>query len=203
MRLVAVYGYLAVLVVVGLESAGLPLPGETMLVTAAIYAGATHQLNIVGVISAAAAGAILGDNLGFVIGYWGGYRLLRRVGRYIRLNEPRLRLGQYLFRRHGGKVVFFGRFVSILRVYAAFLAGTNHMPWERFLVFNAAGGIAWASLYASGAYALGNGIQNLSHRATIALLVLAVIAFLLLFLFLRRNEKRLQAEADRAFLDWT
>ena len=81
MRLVAVYGYLAVLVVVGLESTGIPLPGETMLVTAAIYAGATHQLNILGVISAAAAGAILGDNLGFAIGYWGGYRLLRRFGR--------------------------------------------------------------------------------------------------------------------------
>lgn len=197
MRLVAVYGYLAVLVVVGLESTGVPLPGETMLLTAAIYAGTTHQLSIVGVITAAAAGAILGDNLGFVIGYWGGYRFLRRFGRYIRLNQPRLRLGRYLFRRHGGKVVFFGRFVSVLRIYAAFLAGTNHMPWARFLAFNAAGGIIWATLYGTGAYVLGNAIQNLSRRATIAFGVLALIAILLLLGFLRRNEARLQAEADR------
>src|SRR5437879_2739711 len=132
-HVLATYGYLAVGAFIAIESTGVPFPGETMLITAAAYAGATHHLGIVPVIIAAAAGAIIGDNLGFAIGWWGGYALLRRFGRYIRLDEARLKVGRYIFLRQGGKVVFFGRFVSILRAYAAFLAGTNRMPWWRFL----------------------------------------------------------------------
>jgi len=86
-------------------------------------------------------GDVLGDNLGFWVGREGGYRLLRRYGRYIHVEERRLKLGQYLFLKHGGKVVFFGRFVAVLRAWAAFLAGTNRMRWPRFLLFNAAGAI--------------------------------------------------------------
>src|SRR6266702_2177865 len=133
LRLLTTYGYLAVLVFVGIESIGIPFPGETMLLVAAIYAGTTHHLSILLIILAAAAGAILGDNIGFLVGREGGYRLLRRYGRYIRLNERRVKLGFYLFRKHGGKVVFFGRFVAILRTLAAFLAGTNRMPWPRLV----------------------------------------------------------------------
>lgn len=92
------------------------------------------------VIAAAAIGAMLGDNIGYWIGREGGFRLLRRYWPYIRLEERHLKLGQYLFRQHGGKVVFFGRFVSILRTWAAFLAGVNRMQWTRFLLFNATGG---------------------------------------------------------------
>ena len=120
------YGYLAVAVIVALESLGIPLPGETALVTAALYSGATHRLSITGVIMAAAAGAILGDNLGFWVGREGGYRLLRRYGYLVRLDERKLKLGHYLFARHGGKVVFFGRCVAVLRALAAFLVG--HLP---------------------------------------------------------------------------
>jgi membrane protein DedA with SNARE-associated domain len=108
MHLLATYGYLAVLLFVAIESTGIPFPGETMLLVAAIAAGTTHQLSVAWVIVAAAGGAILGDNLGFWVGREGGYRLLRRYGRYIRLEERRLKLGQYLFLKHGGKVVFFG-----------------------------------------------------------------------------------------------
>jgi membrane protein DedA with SNARE-associated domain len=196
-RLVAIYGYLAIFLIVGIESMGIPMPGETVLIAAAIYAGHTHRLQIVGVIAAAAAGAVLGDNVGYGLGYWGGYRILRRWGRYVRVDHRRLKLGQYLFRRHGGKVVFFGRFVSVLRVYAAFLAGTNRMPWRRFLFFNAAGGIAWASLFGTGAYVLGGQVQYLSKSITIPLAVLAVLAVVAFTLYLRRHEARLQAEADR------
>src|SRR5437868_13356399 len=114
--LLATYGYPAVFVFVGIESIGVPVPGETMLVTAAIYAGTTGRLSIFWVIVASAAGAIVGDNIGYLIGRTGGYRLLRRYGRYIRLEEDRLRLGQYLFDKHGSKVVFFGRFISVLRI---------------------------------------------------------------------------------------
>ncbi len=199
--LLATYGYVAVFFFIAIESTGIPFPGETMLITASIYAGHTHRLNIILVIAFAAAGAIIGDNLGYAVGHWGGYRLLRRYGRFIRLHEKRLKLGQYLFLQHGGKVVFFGRFISILRTYAAFLAGTNRMPWWRFFAFNAAGGIVWAIVFGTGAYVLGTQIHNLSQTASIVGGILAAIAIVALIVFIRRNEERLMAEADRAIPD--
>ncbi|OLC59243.1 MAG: hypothetical protein AUH76_15095 [Candidatus Rokubacteria bacterium 13_1_40CM_4_67_11] len=198
-NLVAQYGYLAVLVIVGLESTGIPLPGETTLVAAALYAGATHNLNIVGVVIAAAVGAILGDNLGYLIGHWGGYRLLIRYGRYIRLSEKRIKIARYLFLRYGGEVVFFGRFTAILRTYAAFLAGTTRMPWRRFLFFNAAGGIAWATIYGGGAYLLGRQIERLSGPFEIVFVAAAVVAIVVGALIIRRQEERLAVAAEEAF----
>src|ERR1700730_8890822 len=127
------YGYWAVLLFVAIESTGIPFPGETMLLVAAIYAGTTHRLAIQLVIAAAGSGAILGDNLGFWVGREGGYRLLRCYGRYVHLDERKIKLGQYLFRKHGGKAVFFGRFIAVLRSWAAFLAGTSRMPSFSFL----------------------------------------------------------------------
>src|SRR5437667_8766165 len=185
------YGYWAVFVFVAIESTGIPFPGETMLLVAAIYAGTTHRLSIALVIVAAASGAILGDNLGFWIGREGGFRLLRRYGRYMRLEERRLKLGLYLFHKHGGKVVFFGRFVAVLRAWAAFLAGTNRMPWPRFLFFNAAGGIVWATLYGLGGYFLGDNVHRLTGTVGTIALVLAVCIIIGFLLFLRRNEHRL------------
>jgi membrane protein DedA with SNARE-associated domain len=196
--LLATYGYLAVFVFVGVESIGIPVPGETMLVTAAIYAGTTGRLSIFWVIVASAAGAIVGDNIGYVIGRTGGYRLVKRYGRYIRLEENRLRLGQYLFHKHGSKVVFFGRFVSVLRIFAAFLAGVNHMHWRRFLIFNAAGGIVWSTLYGVAAYLLGQQLLRLSGRVDLVLAILGVAVIIAVIVFLRRNEARLQREADQA-----
>jgi len=198
-NLVAQYGYLAVLVIVGLESTGVPLPGETTLVAAALYAGATHNLNIVGVVIAAAVGAILGDNLGYLIGHWGGYRLLIRYGRYIRLSEKRIKIARYLFLRYGGEVVFFGRFTAILRAYAAFLAGTTRMPWRRFLFFNAAGGIAWATIYGGGAYLLGRQIERLSGPFEIVFVAAAVIAIVVGALIVQRQEERLAVAAEKVF----
>jgi membrane protein DedA with SNARE-associated domain len=198
MHLLASYGYLAVLLFVAIESTGIPFPGETILLVAAIAAGTTHQLSIALVIVAAAVGAILGDNLGFWVGREGGYRLLHRYGRYIRLEERRLKLGQYLFLKHGGKVVFFGRFVAVLRAWAAFLAGTNRMRWPRFLLFNAAGGIVWATLYGLGGYFLGDNIHRLVGPVGIVLLVLAVLLILVGIVVVRRNEKRLEDEAEWA-----
>src|SRR5947209_6914884 len=162
LHLLATYGYWAVLLFVAVESMGIPFPGETMLLTAAIYAGTTHQLSLPLVIAAAAVGAILGDNLGFWIGREVGFRFLRRYGHFIRLDERKLKLGQYLFLRHGGKVVFFGRFIAVLRTWAAFLAGTNRMSWARFVLFNVLGGIIWATLFGVGGYALGGSIHRLT-----------------------------------------
>ena len=193
------YGYVAVLAIVGLESLGIPLPGETTLIAAALYAGATHRLNIVGVIVAAAAGAIIGDNIGYGIGHWGGYRLLVRFGHHIRLDEPRIKIARYLFLRYGGAVVFFGRFVSILRTYAAFLAGTTRMPWRRFIVYNAAGGVLWSTLYGAGAYALGDTIDRLSGPLAIGLGIAGVAAIAAGAFVVRRQEERLRMAAEEAF----
>lgn len=197
-NLLTTYGYLAVFLFVAIESIGIPFPGETMLVTAGIYAGTTHRLSIIVVIMAAAAGAIIGDNIGYGIGRAGGYRLLRRYGKYIRLEEPRLKLGQYLFRQHGSKVVFFGRFVSILRTFAAFLAGVNLMHWRRFLFYNAAGGIIWATIYGVASYLLGSRITTLSKPVDFALIAVGAVAVVGTIVFLRINEERLIREAERS-----
>jgi len=196
--LLATYGYLAVFIFVGIESIGVPVPGETMLVTAAIYAGTTHRLSIVGVIAASAAGAILGDNIGYLIGRTGFYPLLRRYGRYIRLDENRLRLGQYLFDKHGSKVVFFGRFISVLRIFAAFLAGVNRMRWPRFLLFNGLGGIIWSTIYGVAAFLVGRRLLQLSGPVDAILAIVGVAVIATVTVVLRRNEARLQREADEA-----
>jgi membrane protein DedA with SNARE-associated domain len=192
------YGHFAVFGIVGLESAGVPLPGETILVAAAILAG-QGKLHLWGVIGAAAAGAILGDNCGYWVGREFGFPIAYRYGRYIKLDERRLKLGQYLFLRQGGKVVFFGRFVAILRTWAAFLAGVNHFNWERFFLFNAAGGIVWASIFGVGGYVLGRAFEVYAKPVGVALLVVAVIAVLAGARFVRHHEQQLEEEAERAF----
>ena len=197
-HLLSTLGYAAVGIFVGVESLGVPLPGETMLITAAVFAGVTHQLSIAGVIVAAVIGAVLGDNIGFGIGWFGGYPLLRRYGRYVRLDEPKLKVGRYIFMRHGGKVVFFGRFVSILRTYAAFLAGTNRMNWARFLVSNAAGGVCWAVFYGVAAYQLGSNIDRLSLPLEIGFGVLGGIVLIAGLLFVRMHLRRLEEVAEQA-----
>ena len=125
--LVQTYGLWLVFVLIMLESMGVPLPGETALVSAAIYAGTTHGIGIVPVVVVAAIAAMVGDNIGYLIGRTVGFSLLVRYGRYVHLDEGRLKVGHYLFLRHGGKIVFFGRFVALLRALAALLAGTNRM----------------------------------------------------------------------------
>lgn len=192
------YGYAAVFAFVAIESLGVPFPGETMLTTAGLYAGSTHHLSVVWIVVAGAAGAVVGDNIGYGIGHAGGYRLLRRYGRYVRLTEAKLKLARWIFLRHGGKVVFFGRFVSVLRTYAAFLAGTTRMPWPRFLAYNAAGGVLWATVYGVASYELGSTINKLSKPVDYALGGVAVVVVIAFTVFLRGNEARLEAKAEAA-----
>jgi membrane protein DedA with SNARE-associated domain len=193
------YGYAAVFAFVAVESLGVPFPGETMLVVAAIYAGTTQHLAIELVWAAAAAGAIIGDNVGYWIGRVGGYPLLRRYGPKIKVDESRLKVGRLLFDRYGGKVVFFGRFVSILRTYAAFLAGTNRMRYLRFLAFNAAGGILWSAIYAFGFYYLGNTLKHVQTPFDVVIGVVAVIVVVAFGIWIRRNAKDLESEAEDAY----
>jgi len=134
------YGYFAIFAVILLESAGVPLPGETMLIGASIYAGSHQELEIRLIIATAAGAAILGDNVGYWIGRGLGRRLPLSWGHWIDLDPRKLDLGEYLFLRYGGKIIFLARFVAVLRVIAAVLAGVNRVPPWRFLVFNALGG---------------------------------------------------------------
>jgi len=158
------HGYWAVALIVGLESMGLPLPGETVLVLATIYAATDPNVNVWLVITAAAVGSIIGDNVGYWLGKKYGYALLRRYGRHIGMSDARIKIGQYLFLRHGGKVVFFGRFVALLRILAAVLAGVNRMPWRGFLLANAGGAVIWAAVFGVGGYLFGKVLLQFAWR---------------------------------------
>jgi membrane protein DedA with SNARE-associated domain len=193
------YGYAAVLVFVMIESLGVPFPGETMVITAALYAGTTHRLSVWLIWISAAVGAIIGDNIGFAIGHWGGFRLLVRHGNKIRLNEAKLKVGKLMFDRYGGRVVFFGRFVSILRTYAAFLAGTNRMPYGRFFAFNASGGIIWAAIYSFGFYYAGSGLKSARGPFDYVIGGVAIVIVVAFVWWLRRNEKRLERQAEQEY----
>ena len=116
----------------------------------------------------------------------------------MRIDERRIKLGRYLFLRHGGKVVFFGRFTAVLRTYAAFLAGTLHMDWKRFLFFNASGGIIWSLVFGLGAYWLGTTFERLSTPANIAFGVIGVSVAIWVIRFAHRNAERLEEQAERA-----
>jgi membrane protein DedA with SNARE-associated domain len=195
------YGYGAVALAIGLESAGVPFPGEATLIATAIYAGHSHNLNIFIVVGVAAAAAIMGDNIGYWVGREVGYRLLHRYGRYVLLTEPRLKLGRYLFARHGGKVVFFARFITVLRTFAALLAGANQMNWPRFLAFNAAGAVVWASIYGAAAYMLGDAITQVEGPIGLGLLAAAMAAIGVGLFFLHRHGRQLEEMAEAAYPD--
>ncbi len=193
------YGYLAVFAIIGLESAGVPLPGEITLVTASIIAGTTGHLDIALVLLAAVAGAVLGDNAGYWIGREFGFRFLYRHGERIGIGQRQLKLGQYLFLRHGGKVVFFGRLFALLRVLAALLAGVNRMPWGHFLACNIGGALMWAALYGGGAYLLGGQVRALiSGPGGLITLGIGVALFLIGARYIRHHQRKLEDLAEQA-----
>ncbi len=198
-HLLTSYGYYALFALVALESIGIPLPGETILIAAGTYAGTSHKLSIWVIFIVAAAAAVIGDNIGYLIGRKGGYRLVRRYGHLVRFDGSKIKVARYIFDRHGGKVVFFGRFVSVLRTYAAFLAGTSRMRWRKFLVYNAAGGVLWAAIFAFASYTAGQTLARVSGTITLALAVAAVVAVLSAFLLIRRQSQRLIARAEAAY----
>jgi membrane protein DedA with SNARE-associated domain len=163
-----------------LESGGVPLPGETALIAAAIFASRGH-LDIFEVIAVAAAAAIVGDNIGYWIGRTGGRRLLEWFRPIQRWSEPGIARSEEFFDRHGGKAVFIARFVAVLRVTAAWLAGISHMTWWRFFAWNAAGGICWAILVGVVAYygghAAADAIGQYGLYGVGAVLAIVVIVF--------------------------
>lgn len=196
-QLLHAYGNPVLGVVVGLECIGLPVPGETLLIAAAVVAGTTHQLNILAVIFSAALGAIVGQIAGYGIGSAVGFRLLRRYGRYIGLTNRRLAYGRAVFRRHGVKVIVAARFVILLRTLAALLAGANRMPWPRFMAANVAGSVIWAGVYGLGAYELGHEAKQLAGPAAIGIGVVIAVAVVATAVIARRRERRLLGQPGR------
>ena len=137
----------------------------------------------------ATAAAVSGDTIGYIVGRNVGLSVLIRYGKYVHITETRLRIGEYLFEQHGGKVVFFGRFVAFLRVLAALLAGASKMRWSRFAIANVAGALCWATLFATAAYVFGDRIVTAERPVGAALIVIAIIAILIGFILFRRYEK--------------
>ena len=189
------HGLPLLFVVIMLESFGLPLPGETALIAFGVLAAEGHY-SIVVVIVLAAAAAIIGDNLGYwLIGRLGGRALFRRWGWLQRYADRVLPRAERIMERHGGKTVFFGRFVAVLRFTAAWVAGLAQMPWWRFLFWNATGGIVWASAVGLAAFyggkAVADAIQRYGLYAALGLAVLVVLGWFVLRVVRRRVEERL------------
>ncbi len=187
-------GYPLLFLLVMAESGGVPVPGETSLIAAALLAS-QGQLEIGLVIALAAAGAIVGDNLGYLIGRKGGRWLLERPGRFHRQRLEVLATGEPFFERHGPKAVFFGRFILGLRVWASWLAGATHMPWHSFAFWNACGGIVWATGVGLLAYFLGHSAGNAIQAFGIYGLAAFLLAVAGALLAHRRHRRRL-AEAS-------
>lgn len=184
---------------IALESAGLPLPGETILIGAAIYARINEVIDLKFVVFAAASGAIIGDNLGYLIGYKFGYSALRRYGPRLGLPLQKQRLIQYLFYKWGGLVVLFGRFITLLRVFAALMAGASHVPFLRFFIYNALGGILWATCFGYGAYILTENFEKVQTPTAKILFVFLLIGLIVIWRFYKQNAQRLNEEAEALF----
>jgi membrane-associated protein len=177
------YGYWTVAVVLLLENAGIPLPGETTLLLAAVLAFSQHRLTLWGIILVGITACTLGDNLGYLIGHRGGRPLLDHQRRIFRVSPQHLERGERFFSKYGSFTVFFARFVFGMRIIAGPLAGVLRMPWRKFLLFNFLGATLWVSVIASLGYFFGSRLQWLTNEleeVEIALLVVLVIAALIL-----------------------
>lgn len=186
------YGYLAVAGLVLLEDFGVPVPGETVLILGAVYAG-TGRLNIVLVALLGFLAAVLGDNIGFAIGHFGGRRLVERYGRYIFLTPERVEKATGFFERHGGKVILIARFVEGLRQANGIIAGTAGIHWARFLLFNAIGAALWVGVWTSVGYFSGSHINTIYNEATRYDTYLAIAVGVLLLAYIARRVWRRRA----------
>jgi len=197
-HLVHAYGLAVVAGVIGFESLGLPVPGESVLILASIFAGTNHTLNIFLVVVTAASAAVVGQMIGYVIGREFGYFLLLRYGPYLRVTESRIKLGEYLFLRHGGKIIIVAQFIPILRAIAGILAGANRMPWIDFLLTNIIGALLWAMFFGLAAYYLGRQIESIAGPMVFVLGLAAVVFIVIAGNFVRGHEAQLAAKAEQA-----
>jgi membrane protein DedA with SNARE-associated domain len=197
------YGYLAVAGLVMVENFGVPVPGETILVAASVYAGA-GRLNIVAVGVIAVLAAIAGNCIGYVIGYYGGHALVLRFGKYVFLTSERWDRAERFFARRGGLVVVVGRFIEGLRQLAGIIAGTAEMPFRRFLFFTTLGAVLWVGVWAPVGYLAGGHIGTIYSTATryslylLVALVLLLAAWVVRAVLRRRRRSAPEGPAARA-----
>ncbi|MFL5608645.1 MAG: DedA family protein [Gemmatimonadaceae bacterium] len=168
------YGYIAVALLVAIESMGVPLPGETAVITAAAFA-ATGELSVIGVAIAGTIGTVIGGTGGYWLGRRRGNALLARYGHWLWLNDARLERAESYFRQHGMKTVFFGRYVVLLRIIGSLLAGMMHMPFGRFSIVNFAGGALWAVTFTVLGYLFGENLPRLHRHLGEGALVVTVV----------------------------
>ena len=187
-HLVENYGYFAVLVLVMAEGFGIPLPGETAVVTAAAFAG-RGSLNIVGVAIAATLGTVIGGSGGYWMGRKGGRALLERWGHLVRLDRHKLTKAERYFSEHGAKTVFFARFIALLRILGSLMAGVSHMSFVRFTAFNLAGGLLWSVVFSALGYLFGRHLHRLEHDLGLATLVITAVVVIGAVIVMRRRRE--------------
>jgi membrane protein DedA with SNARE-associated domain len=192
---ISIYGVWLISAFIALESVGVPLPAEAALIAGGFFAARTHGLDIWVLIAAGTFAAILGEIVGFWIGRTFGYQLLQRYGARIGLTEERMRIGQWLFVRYGGRFVFIARFLPFLRNMAAVLAGANAMAQHSFYLASATAAAAWIMCYGLAAYSFGEAFSSLASPAAVVLGVAAILIVLAVPALILRHEKRLAAHA--------
>jgi membrane protein DedA with SNARE-associated domain len=188
------WGYLAVAGFLFFEDFGVPVPGETMLIAASLYAGAGH-LNIWLVAIIGWMAAVLGDNVGYVIGRWGGRELVEKFGKYLFVTPERIDRAEAFFRKHGGKVVTIARFIEGLRQLNGIIAGTVGMPWRRFVLFNALGAALWVGVWTSLGYLAGNHVETVARYFTYFAIGFGVVLVLFVAWHLNRRRKHKRERA--------
>jgi membrane protein DedA with SNARE-associated domain len=193
---VALYGIWLVATFIALESVGFPLPAEAALITAGVFAGSTHGIDIWLLLGAGMLAAICGEIVGFWVGRTYGYRLINRYGIHLGLTAERAKIGRWLFQRYGGRFVFVARFLPFLRNIAAVLAGTHYMPQREFYCASWSAAVIWIMGYGLGAYWFGSIVIKLASPAAIALSIVAAVVVLSIPAVILRYEKRLLAMAE-------
>jgi membrane protein DedA with SNARE-associated domain len=197
--MVAHYGYLAVFAAILFASGGVPVPAGELLIAAGVYAAHTHRLSIEVLVLAGSLGGFIGGAIGYGVGRSVAAATLGRFGRFVGLGPARIRLGEYLFLTHGGKIVFFVRFIALLGPFGGVLAGANRMAAPRFMIFNALGAVAWTVFFGVGGYLFGSFFEAVGRPLGIAALVVAVAVVVGLALYVHRHAATLQAKADAMF----
>ncbi len=194
------YGYIVIFVPVMLETAGLPLPGETTLLLSGV-AASTGRIDPWVAIAVGSVAAILGDNIGYCIGRYGGRRLVMRLAHIGRI-ESSLAWGEQFFARHGGKTVFFARWLFGLRIFGAWIAGMVHMPWRAFFFYNAAGGVTWCASMVGLGYFFGHSLHAIEKLLGVGGAIAAVSVVCIGLVMWRRFEKsklhKLEADDEAA-----
>ena len=187
-HLVENYGYFAVILLVMAEGFGIPLPGETAVVTAAAFAG-RGSLSLAGVAMAATLGTVLGGSGGYWMGRKGGRALVLRWGHIVRLDERKLVKAEKYFSEHGVKTVFFARFIALLRILGSLMAGVSHMPFVRFSAVNLAGGLLWSVVFSALGYLFGRNLHRLEHDLGLATLAISIAVVIAIVVVVRRRRR--------------